>query len=78
MGKGGEKSQSNGPTDANANEVLVNGRVYDITNMKHPGGSVIKFYSTTGIDASQAFNSFHLRSKKAQVTIYKFLMCMSF
>merc|ERR1719231_1689559 len=33
--------------------------------MKHPGGSVIKFYSGNGIDATQAFNNFHLRSKKA-------------
>lgn len=48
------------------NEVLYNGKYYDVTSLKHPGGSVIKFYQGNGIDATQAFNNFHLRSKKAQ------------
>ena len=39
---------------------------YDVTNFKHPGGSVI-FYmlANTGADATEAFTEFHMRSKKA-------------
>lgn len=56
-----------GPVDDKAKkEVLIDGTLYDVTDMKHPGGSVITFYSKGGIDATQAFNNFHLRSKKAQ------------
>ena len=47
-------------------EVLIDGRFYDVSKMKHPGGSVIKFYAGKGIDATQAFDNFHLRSKKAK------------
>ena len=64
MGKGGEKSVA-APVDVN-NEVLIDGRFYDVSKMKHPGGSVIKFYAGKGIDATQAFDNFHLRSKKAK------------
>tara|TARA_B100000035_G_scaffold276520_1_gene254252 strand:+ start:6656 stop:7918 length:1263 start_codon:yes stop_codon:yes gene_type:complete len=48
-----------------SNEVLIDGKYYDISSLKHPGGSVIKFYSGNNIDATQAYNSFHVRSKKA-------------
>jgi cytochrome b involved in lipid metabolism len=67
MGKGGEKSESV-PAKGSAidMEVLIDGRFYDVTNLKHPGGSVIKFYAGKGIDASQAFTNFHIRSKKAK------------
>lgn len=65
MGKGGEKEQ----TPDSQKEVLINGKLYDVTSMKHPGGSVIGFYAGKGIDASQAFNNFHLRSKKAQAML---------
>lgn len=43
---------------------------YDVTNFKHPGGSVI-FYmlSNTGADATEAFNEFHMRSPKAWKTL---------
>jgi len=63
MGKGGEK-----PTVAAGEkvELLLDGRLYDVTNMKHPGGSVINFYAGKEIDATQAFNNFHIRSKKAR------------
>lgn len=47
-------------------EVLIEGRMYDVTNMRHPGGSVIDFYAGKGIDATQAFESFHVQSKKAK------------
>ena len=63
MGKGGEKSAT--PVDV-SQEVLIDGRFYDVSKMKHPGGSVIKFYAGKGIDATQAFDNFHLRSKKAK------------
>ena len=63
MGKGGEKSQA--PVNVDQ-EVLIDGRFYDVSKMKHPGGSVIKFYAGKGIDATQAFDNFHLRSKKAK------------
>eukprot|EP00602_Paraphysomonas_sp_CaronLab_P010885 CAMPEP_0185029754 /NCGR_PEP_ID=MMETSP1103-20130426/16250_1 /TAXON_ID=36769 /ORGANISM="Paraphysomonas bandaiensis, Strain Caron Lab Isolate" /LENGTH=417 /DNA_ID=CAMNT_0027564609 /DNA_START=35 /DNA_END=1288 /DNA_ORIENTATION=- len=62
MGKGGERE-----VDLDKKlEVLIDGRYYDVTNLKHPGGSVIKFYAGKGIDASEAFANFHVRSKKAQ------------
>ena len=64
MGKGGEKSAA--PVDVVSQEVLIDGRFYDVSKMKHPGGSVIKFYAGKGIDATQAFDNFHLRSKKAK------------
>lgn len=37
-----------------------------MTNLKHPGGSVIKYYAGKGIDATQAYNNFHIRSEKAK------------
>lgn len=62
MGKGGDKVV----TEKENLEVLIDGRFYDVTNLKHPGGSVIKFYAGKEIDATQAFANFHLRSKKAK------------
>lgn len=41
---------------------------YDITNFKHPGGNVIN-YMTQGQDATNAFQEFHYRSKKATVVL---------
>ena len=46
------------------NTIIVNGTCYDITSFKHPGGSVIRYY-TQGADASEPFREFHRRSKKA-------------
>ena len=63
MGKGGNKPAT--PATEKV-ELLIDGRLYDVTNMKHPGGSVINFYAGKDIDATQAFNKFHLRSKKAR------------
>lgn len=63
MGKGGDKSiESTGDKV----EVLIDGRFYDVSKLKHPGGSIINFYSGKAIDATQAFNNFHVRSKKAK------------
>jgi len=66
MGKGGKGDKSDAKQASGSIEVIINGRSYDVTNMKHPGGNVIKFYSNNGIDATEAFNNFHLRSKKAK------------
>lgn len=57
MGKGGEKSDK-----TQTKEVLIEGRFYDVTNLKHPGGSVINLYAGKGIDATNAFNQFHIRA----------------
>lgn len=45
-------------------EVLINGVLYDVRGMKHPGGSIIRFLTGVG-DATHAFAEFHERSKKA-------------
>ena len=63
MGKGGDKVVT--PV-GEKKEVLIDGRFYDVSNLKHPGGSVINFYAGKEIDATQAFNNFHVRSKKAR------------
>jgi fatty acid desaturase 2 (delta-6 desaturase) len=42
--------------------------LYDVSNFKHPGGSVIKFL-TNGGDATEAFEEFHGRSKKAALVL---------
>merc|ERR1719440_1659831 len=46
-------------------EMIINGVVYDVGAFlkRHPGGSIIKF--SLGSDASDAYNNFHIRSKKA-------------
>lgn len=47
--------------------VVIEGVEYDVTDFKHPGGTVI-FYalSNTGADATEAFKEFHHRSRKAR------------
>ena len=56
-GAGGKSSN-----DTNTKlEVLIDGKLYNVTDFKHPGGSVIKFYAGKGIDATEAFNNFHIR-----------------
>ena len=48
--------------------IIIENNEYDITNFNHPGGSVIN-YMTQGQDATQAFNEFHYRSKKAKTVL---------
>jgi len=50
-------------------EMIINGRVYDVSNFikRHPGGKVITYQ--LGSDASDAYNNFHVRSKKAEKTL---------
>jgi len=45
-------------------EILYDGYFYDITNWipYHPGGSVIKFYTEKGEDATIPVQQFHYRS----------------
>ena len=64
MGLGGERS-----ADSGANEVLIDGKFYDVSQFNHPGGTVLRFYQGNGIDATQAYNNFHVRSKKARVRL---------
>jgi len=68
MGKGGQKNvaTSSSGSASDKQEVLIDGRWYDVTGWKHPGGSVIKLYAGKDLDATQAFNNFHVRSEKAR------------
>jgi len=72
MGKGGEKSEKQPISDIKPNEILIDGQLIDVSSLKHPGGSIIKFYSGNGIDATEAFDNFHFRSKKARKIIEAF------
>jgi len=47
---------------------LIDNIEYDITHYKHPGGNVIN-YMTDGQDATNAFQEFHYRSKKAMAIL---------
>jgi len=47
------------------NEMLIDGMLYDISNFKHPGGTIIGFYKGHG-DATATFKQFHIRSQKAE------------
>jgi len=46
-------------------EMIINGMVYDVSAFmkRHPGGSIIKL--SLGSDATDTYNNFHVRSKKA-------------
>lgn len=52
--------------DDDTKEILCDGYFYDVTNFisKHPGGSIIKYYTKSGEDASHAIQQFHQRSMK--------------
>lgn len=47
-------------------EVLFDGHFYDVTDFikKHPGGSIIEYYTKTGEDGTHAIQQFHQRSIK--------------
>ena len=44
-------------------ELIINNKAYDISKFKHPGGNIINYYLNE--DATNAFNQFHMKSKKA-------------
>lgn len=50
-------------------ELLIEGRIYDISNFaaRHPGGRIINF--GLGTDSTAAFIEFHSRSKKARAVL---------
>ena len=48
--------------------IIIENSEYDITHFNHPGGNVIN-YMTQGQDATQTFNEFHYRSKKAKTIL---------
>lgn len=63
MGKGGQTAKS----AQKKVEVLIDGTYYDVTDWKdHPGGSVLKLYAGKDLDATQAFDNFHVRSGNAR------------
>lgn len=45
-------------------EILFDGYFYDVTDfiMKHPGGTVINYYTEKGEDSTHAIQQFHARS----------------
>lgn len=47
--------------------VYIDGQGYDITDFRHPGGSVIDYLIDQ--DATDHFNEFHFRSKKARAVL---------
>lgn len=46
-------------------EILFDGYFYDVTEFvkKHPGGTVIEYYTKKGEDCTHAIQQFHSRSK---------------
>ena len=50
-------------------ELIINRQIYNVAQFqkKHPGGSVLKFQ--LGADATDAYNAFHSRSKKADLVL---------
>ena len=57
-------------TEANKRWIRIDQFEYDVTNFKHPGGSIINYLLTkTGADATETFKEFHMRSKKAQLML---------
>lgn len=47
-------------------EILFDGYFYDVTDFvkKHPGGSIIEYYTKNGEDGTHAIEQFHQRSMK--------------
>lgn len=48
-------------------QIIIGEYSYDVTDYKHPGGNIIKYMS--GQDATNAFEEFHYRSKKARTIL---------
>ncbi len=53
-------------SDPQVKEVLYDGYFYDVTTFarKHPGGSIIEYYTKHGEDATLSIQQFHHRSTK--------------
>lgn len=54
-------------------EVLFDGYFYDVTDFitKHPGGSIINYFTNKGEDSTHAIQQFHHRSIKRVNAIMK-------
>lgn len=61
-----EVKKVGGVDDSGTKEILCDGYFYDVGNFisRHPGGSIIKYYTKSGEDASHAIQQFHQRSIK--------------
>ena len=59
------KKNINDKDGKNIKKILIDNSYYDVSDLKHPGGSIIEKYVNNDIDATQSFRNFHLRSKKA-------------
>jgi fatty acid desaturase len=57
-------------------EVLIDGRVYDVTKFKHPGGSIINFMLDA--DATDVYREMHYRSQKKADKLLKALPSREF
>ena len=70
MGKGAQRSPAHmsEAEEKTTADVLIGGYLYDVASFKHPGGSIVKFLTNNG-DATEAFEEFHGRSKKAQAML---------
>jgi len=66
MGKGAQKQTMTSSLvgEAASKSVLIEGELYEVSEFKHPGGSIIKQFVGHG-DATEAFREFHGRSTKA-------------
>lgn len=61
-----KRDSENGDPMSEIKEILCDGYFYDVTNFikKHPGGSIIEFYTKNGEDGTHAIQQFHQRSIK--------------
>lgn len=75
-----QKTQVKQRVDANPSisqparkEILCDGWYYDVTDFarRHPGGSIIDYYTKTGEDATLAIQQFHQRSQAKIKAILK-------
>mmetsp|Transcript_1975 Transcript_1975/g.4235 ORF Transcript_1975/g.4235 Transcript_1975/m.4235 type:complete len:424 (-) Transcript_1975:202-1473(-) len=65
MGKGGEKATTvAGEKDAKPNWIKINGKFYDTSEFRHPGGNIVEMFY--GLDGTTGFESFHGHNKKAE------------
>lgn len=64
------ETKSDGPMTGRK-EVLFDGYFYDVTDFvkRHPGGSIIEYYTKNGEDATHAIQQFHQRSTKRVTAI---------
>lgn len=60
------KHRNNLESMAGRKEILCDGYFYDVTEFisKHPGGTVIEYYTEKGEDGTHAIQQFHQRSIK--------------